>query len=191
LTTPKNRTGYLGIVILFAIFITAITGGIILHLQNQTIAAERKQKKQQLLSLQDQIKSLQNLNSIKTSETGNQPIPDASLQHSNQVVFREEVKGLAEDNNLQIIKWDSDPNTFVMKNHPEYRIAQWKLEVRGDYTGLFRFLEALPHNRQLVRLSGLKMVSVYKGLDNKGGYGYELKAQLILDLLSGITPNQD
>jgi hypothetical protein len=192
LTIRVNRTDNLGVIILFIIFIAAIIGGMVLHLQNRTMAVERKQKKQQLLSLRDQLKSLRNPDSdYRISETGNQPMPDLSLKHESQEAFIEELRRLAQAKNLQINKWDPNPNAFVMKNYPKYRITQWKVDVSGDYSGLIGFLETLPHNQQLVGLSGFEMVSIYKGLDHKSEYGYELKARLVLDLISGITPDRD
>lgn len=179
---PKNRADFIVMNVFLIIIIGATTGGVLLHIRNQSIEMELKQKEQQLTRLKQELESIGNTAS-RNPETitrgGNQSEPLVPFDHQQQEIFKEELERLAQDHHLKIIKFEPASTPFVVKDNPEYQVSQWQFVVNGEYRGLVEFLEVLPRNVRLVMIAKLKITPEYLT-----GNQYQLIAHLTLDVIS-------
>lgn len=184
---PKNKADFIVMTVIFLIFIGAATGGVLLHIRNQSVETELKQKKHQLAELKQELESIQNTTS-QNRETlirvENQSASLMPFDRGQQEIFREELERLGSDNHIKIIKSEllSPPSTI--KDNPEFQVSQWQLIFTGDYRGFTGFLEALPRNKRLAMISKLKVTPEYLK-ENQ----YQLTARLTLDLISKSFTN--
>ena len=180
--TRKNRIEYLGLAFIFIIFIGATTGGIVLHESNRAIKTALVQKKQQLASLKRKIQSIQSSgleNGPTSTPLENKYVLDFKPDREHQAAFRGELELLAKENNLKIVKFELKSPAFAVKDNPKYQITQWQLTISGDYQGITGFMGALPQEKRLVMIAGLKTASDYLK-NNK----YRLRTLVTLDLIS-------
>lgn len=179
---PKNKTDFMVMIITFIIFIGAATGGVLLHIRNQSIQIELNQKKQQLAALKQELESVQNT-VFRNQEISNRVKNPFALMvpfdRDQQEIFKGELERLVSDNHLKIIKSELASPALTMKDNPEYQISKWQLILTGDYRGLIGFLEALPCKTRLAIIAKLKITPEYLN-----GNQYLLTARLTLDVIS-------
>jgi hypothetical protein len=178
----KNKADFMVMTIIFIIFIGAATGGVLLHIQNQSIATELKQKRQQLASLKQEHESVQSdvfRNRETKTRVENQLTLLAPFDREQQEIFKGDLERLVSEHHVKIAKSELLSPSLAKKDNPEYRISQWQLVLIGDYRGLIGFLEALPCNTRLAMISQLKITSEYRN-----GNQYLLTAYLTLDIIS-------
>lgn len=184
---PKNKADFTVMTIIFIIFITAATGGVLLHIRNQSIQAELQQKKQQIATLKQELELVQNAasqNRETLTRVRNQATGLVPFDRGQQDIFRGELERLVSDNHLRIIKSELLSPPSAVKDNPEYQVSQWQLIFKGDYRGFTGFLEALPRNGRLAMIAKLKVTPEYLK-ENQ----YQLTARLTLDLISKSITN--
>jgi hypothetical protein len=184
---PKNKADFMVMTIIFIIFIGAATGGVLLHIRNQSIETELKQKKHQLAALKQELESVQNTASHgreTLNRLNNQFTPLVPFDRTQQEIFKEEMERIGNHNHLKIIKSELLSPPSVIKDNPEYQVSQWQLIFTGDYRGFTGFLEALPRNTKLAMIAKLNVTPEYLK-ENQ----YQLTARLTLDLISKSVTN--
>lgn len=179
---PKNKADFMVMAVIFIIIAGATTGGVLLHIRNQSIKTELKHKKQQLIMLKQELEAVQNTASVNRetmTRLENQITPLAPFDHGQQEIFKTELERTASDNHIKIVKSGLASPASPMKDNPEYQVSQWQLVLTGDYRGLTGFWESLPRKTHLAMIAKLKITTEYLK-----EYQYQLTARLTLDIIS-------
>lgn len=189
MSTPKNKSQFLGLIIVLAVFITAVGGGIILHQQNRNLAIRLEKAEARLASARQQLRSNRSDDSQKRRiELEHLRLEEFIPNRENQEEMIMELGQLAQKYNLKIRRCALNPKTLILKDLPQYQASQWLVELSGDYQGLTNFLAALPQGSRLILVSDMELASSTRSdLNGQPLDGaYQLDARLNLDLISTV-----
>jgi len=175
---PKNKADYIIITLFLIIFTGAVTGGILLHIQNRSIEKELAQNKQQLTELKRELESIET-----PGFEGREPFAPSShkipFDPGQQDLFGKALDQMAKENHLKIVKSELTSVSFAVKDNPDYQVSQWTLILNGEYSGLMGFLEVLPRMERPALISALKISPEYLKKNQ-----YQLTAYLTLDVIA-------
>lgn len=177
----------MGLIIVLVLFIGAIAGGIFFQIRSKTITDIINQKEKEISSIQKEIKTLRRLrpekSKIKTEYQRLLNFIPANPESEEEILW--ELGRLAEECAMKINKCSPKNNVLHFANYPGYQVSQWQVELRGDYQSITKFLGVLPHGKRFILINEMSLESISNGASNgKLNEGYQLNAQLTLDLIS-------
>ena len=183
----NNRQQYIGLIIVLVIFIGAISGGIYFQVSSQAIAKTVNRKEKELSLIQKEIQSLRRMRPDKSKIKAEyrRLLDYVPAKQGTEEEFLWDLGRLAEESNMKINNCSPKNNLLRLNNYPGYHISQWQVELSGGYKSFVRFLEILPKGKRFILVSRMELESMPTGANNgKLGEGYQLTAQLTLDLVS-------
>ncbi|HEX3047647.1 MAG TPA: type 4a pilus biogenesis protein PilO [Bacillota bacterium] len=179
---PNN---FLGPLILIILLIGVFAGGVILHFVNRNLNATIKKKEQQLIQLQQAIKTYQRERSGKqVIKSEHKRLVGFIPSRENQEEFIWELGKLAQDNNLKIGNCLFDSKLLTLKKLPKYQALQCQVSITGSYQNLLGFIDSLPQIARLVLVSkiNLKLITAANNNDPP-----QFEALFTLDLIASAT----
>jgi Tfp pilus assembly protein PilO len=179
---PNN---FYGSLILIILLIGVFAGGVVLHFANGNLNAAIKKKEQQLLQLQQEIKSYQRERSGKqVIKNEHKRLVGFIPSRENQEEFIWELGKLAQDNNLKIGNCLFDSKLLTLKKLPKYQALQCQVSITGTYQNLLAFIDSLPGNTRLVLVSKINLKLITTANNNEPP---QFEALFTLDLIASAT----